>query len=141
MHYTTTMETIFSKIIKGEIPADIVYEDEHTLAFLDIRPRKKGHTLVIPKKPCKDIFELDDETGSHLMRTVAKVSRAVRDGVNAGGVNLIVNNGAIAGQEVFHIHVHVIPRHNVEEFPALPEEHYENDEEKQSYLEKIKSAI
>ena len=131
------METLFEKIISREIPADIVYEDDYTCAFLDITPRKKGHTLVVPKKPIKDIFELDDETAKHLLKTVAKVSNAVKKGTGAAGVNLIVNNGEAAGQEVFHLHFHIIPRFSSQEFPSLPKEKYESDSEREDYANKI----
>lgn len=103
-------DTIFMKIIQREVPADIVYEDEDTLAFLDIHPNNPGHTLVVPKKPCRDIFDIDDETLAAVWRTVKKVARAVRDVTGAEGLNINTNNGSAAGQVVFHYHVHVIPR-------------------------------
>lgn len=103
-------ETVFAKIIRREIPADIVYEDEHTLAFLSIEPTNHGHTLVIPKKYFKNIFDIDDETLDHLMHTVRKIAPGVRDGVGAAGINMNSNNEAAAGQAVFHFHIHLIPR-------------------------------
>jgi len=103
-------DTIFAKIIRHEIPADIVYEDTDTLAFLDITPVNPGHTLVVPKKPVKNIFDADDATLAALMRTVRKVALALRDTLGAKGVNISINNESAAGQLVFHFHAHVIPR-------------------------------
>ena len=117
-------DTIFMKIIRREIPADIVYEDEHTLAFVDIRPNTPGHTLVIPKKPVENIFDADDETLAAVMRAVRKVAPAVRDAVGAEGVHINSNHGAAAGQIVPHLHFHIIPRHARDEFSFWPETQY-----------------
>lgn len=135
------METLFQKIIRGDIPADKVYEDEHTFAFLDIQPINKGHTLVVPKEPVKDIFDLPEETGTHLMRTIGKVARAVKKVSGAPGINVIANNGAEAGQEVFHLHFHIIPRFAKEEFKPVPHVSYENDTEKETYAHDIAHHI
>ncbi len=113
-------KTIFERIIDREVPADIIYEDGHTLAFLNIAPNIPGHTLVIPKKPFVNIFDIDDETLAAVMSTVRKVAPAVRDGVGAKGVNINSNHGAEAGQEVFHLHFHIIPRHTRSEFSFWP---------------------
>lgn len=109
-------DTIFSKIVRKEIPADIVYEDEHTLAFLDIAPNVLGHTLVIPKKPFRNIFDIDEETLAHVIETARKLAPAVRDAVGAKGVHINSNHEHEGGQEVFHLHFHIIPRHAREEF-------------------------
>ncbi|MBU1292646.1 HIT family protein [Patescibacteria group bacterium] len=103
-------DTVFGKIIRRELPAEIVYEDDETLAFMNIEPVTPGHTLVIPKKPFRNIFDIDDETLAAVMRTVRKISPAVRDSVNAKGVHINSNHEAEAGQTVFHLHVHIIPR-------------------------------
>lgn len=104
-------QTIFEKIVAGEIPSYKVYEDEHTCAFLDINPNSLGHTLVIPKKPFKNIHEMPDEVAAVLIKTVKKIASAVKVATKADGIKLIMNNGAAAGQEIFHAHMHVIPRH------------------------------
>lgn len=109
-------DTIFSKIVNRELPAQIVYEDEHTLAFLDIAPNTKGHTLVIPKKACENVFDCDPETLSYVMETVRRIAPAVRDAVGAAGVHINSNHGPEAGQEVPYLHFHIIPRHAREEF-------------------------
>lgn len=104
------MDDIFEKIIAREIPADIVYEDERVIAFLDINPINKGHTLVVPKKKFINIFDADSEILGHMMRVAQKVARALRTVTHANGVNVVMNNEAAAGQKVFHAHIHVIPR-------------------------------
>lgn len=104
-------DSIFTKIINHDIPADIIYEDEHTVAFLDISPVNKGHTLVVPKTPFENIFDGDEALLGHMMKVAKKLSPIIMDAVGAEGVNLVMNNGAVAGQEVFHAHLHIIPRH------------------------------
>lgn len=105
-----TEKTIFKKIIDREIPADIVYEDELTLAFLDINPTNKGHTLVIPKTAFENIFDGDEETFGHMAKVAMRLGTTIKKALGADGINLIMNNGKDAGQEVFHAHIHVIPR-------------------------------
>lgn len=107
-------KTIFEKIIDREIPANIVYEDNEVLAFMDAFPLSKGHTLVIPKRPIENIYELDDETGAKVMAAVTKVSKALRDAFNPKGLNVVQNNGSFASQSVFHLHFHLIPRYDDE---------------------------
>ena len=109
-------DTIFDKIIRKEIPADIIYEDELTMAFLDIQPVSMGHTLVIPKKSTRNIFDIDPETLAAVMETVRKIAPVVRDAVGAKGVHINSNHEAEAGQVVFHLHFHIIPRHDRSEF-------------------------
>ncbi len=104
-------DSIFTKIIKREIPAHIVYEDDFVIAFLDINPIQKGHTLIVPKKPFENIFDGDEESLAHMIKIAKKLSTVIKETVGADSVNLIMNNGANAGQEIFHAHLHVIPRH------------------------------
>lgn len=117
-------DTIFMKIIRREVPADIVYEDADTIAFLDVKPTAPGHTLVVPKKLVQNIFDADDETLAAVMRTVRKISPAVRDAVGAHGVHINSNHGAAAGQIVFHLHFHIIPRHDRNEFSFWPQNEF-----------------
>jgi len=105
------MDCIFCKIVAGDIPASIIYEDEVCMAFLDIRPINTGHTLVIPKVHHPYLHELDEETGAHIFKVAMKIERAIRaSDIKAEGTNLLQNNGKVAFQEVFHVHLHVIPR-------------------------------
>lgn len=101
---------IFAKILRGEIPAHKVFEDAHTLAFMDIMPQADGHTLIVPKEAAANILDLSPAMAGHLIQTAQKIARAVKVAMNAPGVMLVQLNGAEAGQTVFHIHVHVIPR-------------------------------
>ena len=102
---------VFCKIINHEIPSAKVYEDENILAFLDISQVTEGHTLVIPKKHCKDIFELDEQTLAQVFQAVKKIAGKMQENLEVDGINLVNNNGKNAGQEVFHYHVHLIPRY------------------------------
>lgn len=101
---------IFAKILRGEIPSHRVYEDEHTVAFMDVMPQANGHTLVIPKAPSRNILDADPETLSRLFPVVQTVAVAVKEAFEADGVTVIQFNEPAAGQTVYHLHVHVIPR-------------------------------
>ncbi len=103
-------DCIFCKIVRKETSASIVYEDEHVLAFMDIRPVSEGHTLVIPKQHFADIFEIPEKLNAFTNRVVKKVAIAVKKATNADGVSIIQQNGRAANQDVFHLHVHIIPR-------------------------------
>lgn len=102
---------VFMKIVRRELPAHIVYEDEKTLAFLSTGPVTPGHTLVIPKRPFRNVFDIDTESFGAVMETVRKVAPMVRDAMGAKGVHINSNHEPEAGQEVFHLHIHIIPRH------------------------------
>ena len=103
-------ETIFSKILRGEIPCHKVYEDEKVFAFLDINPLSAGHTLVIPKEPAATLDALSDESSAAIGRVLPRISRAVLKATGATHFNLLQNNGAPAHQAVFHVHFHIIPK-------------------------------
>jgi histidine triad (HIT) family protein len=104
-------ETVFSKIIRGEIPCTRVYEDEKVLAFLDIFPISHGHTLVIPKEPAATLDALSEESAAALGRVLPRLARAVMHASGAKAYNILQNNGKLAHQAVFHVHFHIIPRH------------------------------
>jgi len=108
MAYDTN--NVFAKILRGEIPAHRIHEDDETFAFLDIMPQADGHTLVIPKEPAETLFELSPEGAAAMMRTTCRVAAAVKAATGAPGVMLAQLNGPAAGQTVFHIHMHIIPR-------------------------------
>ncbi len=101
---------IFCSIVAGEIPSCKVYEDDNFLAFMDIAPIVRGHVLVIPKAHVRNIFDTPEDVASGFYPVVAKVAKSVKAAFNADGVNIIQNNEAAAGQEVFHSHIHIIPR-------------------------------
>lgn len=104
-------ENIFAKILRGEIPSVAVYENDATLAFMDIMPRAPGHLLVIPKTPARNFLDATPDQMAAVMATVQKLSHAVMRAFGADGVTLQQFNEAAGGQEVFHLHVHVLPRH------------------------------
>ncbi|HYH71017.1 MAG TPA: HIT family protein [Methyloceanibacter sp.] len=101
---------IFAKILRGEIPCHKLYEDEDTFAFLDIMPRSEGHALVITKEKAENIFDISSAGLAKLMAVVQKLAPKIRDAVGADGVLIAQFNGEAAGQTVFHLHVHIIPR-------------------------------
>ena len=103
---------IFAKILRGEIPCHRVYEDERALAFLDIMPRAPGHTLVIPKSPARNLLDVDPADLAHVARIAQKVAKAAMTVFGADGITLQQFNEAAGGQVVFHLHVHIIPRHD-----------------------------
>ena len=101
---------IFAKVLRGEIPCHKLYEDEDTLAFLDIMPRTEGHTLVITKEKARDLFDIRPEALGKLMAVVQKLAPKIKEAVGDEGVLIQQFNGAAAGQTVFHLHVHIVPR-------------------------------
>lgn len=104
-------ETIFSKILRNEIPCHRVYEDDHVLAFLDISPISRGHTLVIPREAAERLDQLSEESAAAIGRVLPRIARAVLAATGATDWNLLQNNGASAHQAVFHVHFHIIPKH------------------------------
>lgn len=103
---------IFAKILRGEAPSFKVYEDDKTLAFMDVMPQADGHTLVIPKFPAEGLFDLDPDYMAAVALTTQKLAPAVKRAFNAPGIMIAQLNGAEAGQTVFHLHMHIIPRFN-----------------------------
>jgi histidine triad (HIT) family protein len=101
---------IFAKILRGELPCHKVYEDDRVLAFLDIMPRAPGHTLVLPKAPARNIFDIGADDLAHVMRAAQKVAKAAMKAFEADGVTMQQFNEGAGGQVVFHLHVHIIPR-------------------------------
>ena len=103
-------DNIFAKVLRGEIPCVKVFEDDNTLAFMDVMPQADGHVLVIPKEPAENILDLSAGGAAALMASTQKVAKAVKQGLDAPGIMLAMLNGAPAGQSVFHVHFHIIPR-------------------------------
>lgn len=121
-------ETLFSKIIRGEIPCHKVYEDEQVFAFLDINPLSHGHTLVIPKEPARTLDELSDASAAALGRVLPRICRAVIAVTGVREYNVLENNGAGAHQAISHVHFHIIPKPNRNEglgigWPLRPLDH------------------
>lgn len=102
---------IFAKILRAEIPSHRVYEDEHTVALMDVMPQAPGHVLVVPKAPSRNIFDADPAVLSRTIPVVQKIANAVKEAFDADGVLVCQFNEPVAGQTIFHLHFHVIPRH------------------------------
>ena len=109
------MDCLFCKIISGEIKSNKIHEDELTYAFLDIFPVTKGHALVIPKNHAQHIEELDDDSVSAILITAKKISERLRNTLNYPATTIGINNGPEAGQEIGHVHIHIIPRKESED--------------------------
>jgi len=133
-------DNIFAKMLRDEIPAVKVYEDEATLAFMDVMPQAPGHTLVIPKYAAEDLFDLDMIAGAAVLTTTQKVAAAVKDAMQADGIMLNQFNGTAAGQTVFHFHIHIVPR-----FDGVPLRKHSANMEDMEVLEehaaKIRAAL
>lgn len=133
-------ENIFAKILKGDIPCHKLYEDDDTLAFLDIMPRTEGHALVITKEPAADLFSVSPDGLTKVIAVVQKLAPKIRDAVGAEGVLIQQFNGAVAGQTVFHLHVHIVPRKDG--VPLKPEgAEMADPEELKATAEKIRAVL
>lgn len=108
-------DTVFGKIVRGEIPCNKVYEDEKVLAFLDISPLAEGHTLVVPKEPAETLDRLSDESAAAVGRVLPRLCRAVVAATGVKEYNVLENNGAGAHQAIEHVHFHIIPKPNARE--------------------------
>ncbi|MFW1850005.1 HIT family protein [Acinetobacter guillouiae] len=132
-------QNIFARILRGELPAIKVYEDDHVLAFMDIMPQADGHTLIIPKTPAVTLLDLDLEIAAYTIKIVQKIAQAIETALDAQGIVLMQLSGAAAGQTVPHVHFHLIPssvhelgRHAIQM----------GDQEKiKGFAEKIKAAL
>jgi histidine triad (HIT) family protein len=132
---------IFCKIIAGEIPCARVYEDENVLAFLDINPIAKGHTLVVPKGHFPTLLELPESEGEALLKALRLVAGAVKEETGAGGFNCIQNNFTPAGQMVFHSHWHIIPRFDNDGLPDWPGGQYADTDEMRQLARSISARM
>ena len=131
---------IFAKIIRGELPAQKVYEDDKALAFLDIMPRAPGHTLVIPKAPARNLLDVKPDDLAHVMRVAQKIAHAGMKAFEAQGVTVQQFNESAGGQVVFHLHVHVIPRKEGEAMKP-PATFKETPENLAAHAEKLRAAL
>lgn len=132
---------IFCKIVAGDLPSSIIYEDEHLLAFLDIHPVHKGHTLLLSKKHFESTLFCDDEILQRLALVAKNIAHAVMKGVNADGCNISSNNGSAAGQEVFHMHWHIIPRFAGDNLNRWEHGKYGSSEEQESIAKQVRDSF
>jgi len=135
------MECIFCKIVRGEIPCAEVYSDDSILAFLDIGPISKGHTLVIPKKHYNNLFDMPDDMGNHLLKVMQKVGSAIMKATGATGINVVMNNYPSAGQVIPHAHWHLIPRIEGDGLFKVKQGKYDSNDEMLTLANKIKENI
>ena len=112
---------VFCKIVRKQAPSSIVYEDQAVMAFLDIKPLAMGHTLVIPKAHYVDIFDIPEEVLNQVQTVTKKISLPVKEATYAEGISIIQQNGKAAGQDIFHLHVHVVPRFEGQKLPRFGE--------------------
>ena len=134
-------DCIFCMIAEGKIPSSKIYESDTVYAFLDLNPVHKGHALVIPKKHAKDLLRLSPELGCDLVLAMQKVGRAVMEATGADGFNVIQNNGHAAGQEVEHVHWHIIPRFDGDGLKFWAQTKYESMEAMNAMAEQIRAKI
>lgn len=137
----TEKDCQFCKIVRGELPSSRIYEDTETIAFLDINPQNAGHTLVVPKKHYEYIYDVPDEEVAHLFKVAKRVACAVKRGVNAGGISITQHNEIGAGQDVFHVHVHVMPRYEGQRLRKIEELQEATREELDEAAERIRQFI
>ncbi|MGK2739479.1 HIT family protein [Tepidicaulis sp. LMO-SS28] len=131
---------IFAKILRGDAPSIKLYEDDKTFAFMDVMPQAPGHSLVIPKFPAENLFDLDEDYAAAMARTVKKLAPAVKKAMEAPGIMIAQLNGAEAGQTVYHIHTHIIPRWDGIDLKLHAREMANMDELK-AQAEKIMAAL
>lgn len=131
---------IFAKILRGEIPSHRVYEDDHTVAFMDVMPQAPGHLLVVPKSPSRNMLDADPAVLANTVQVVQKLARAAQEAFEADGITIMQFNEPAAGQTVFHLHFHVIPRHEGQ--PLKPHSgQMEDGEILKANAEKVRAVV
>ncbi|WP_121062062.1 HIT family protein [Chachezhania antarctica] len=132
-------DNIFAKILRGDLPCHKVFEDDDTFAFMDIMPRTPGHVLVIPKTPCRNMLDASPAQIAAVMATVQKISLAMLEGYGADGITLQQFNEPAGGQEVYHLHFHILPRHEGD--TLLPPRTMADADDVAAEAEKIRAAL
>jgi histidine triad (HIT) family protein len=132
---------IFCRIVQKQVPASLVFEDEKVITFLDIRPLNEGHTLVIPKAHYENIFDIPKERIAYLHGITKRIAIAVEKATKADGISIIQQNGKAAGQDIFHLHVHVIPRYEGQKLPSFSEISDVNRKNLSKTAEKIRKYL
>ena len=131
---------VFAKILRKELPAHVVYEDDDTLAMMDIMPRAPGQCLIIPKAPARNILDISEESLVAVTKSLRKISRAVKKAFDADGITIHQFNEDAGGQVVFHLHFHIIPRHMGEPLAQAPV-HMGDQDELRANAAKIRAAL
>ena len=130
-------DCIFCKLANGIIPTNSLYEDDVVKVIFDAGPASSGHVLILPKEHFDNVYALDDDTAAHVFQVAVKVAKALKEGLNLEGLNIVQNNGEIAGQTVFHFHMHIIPRYKGDTVNVGWKPGEVTDEE----IDKIKSLV
>lgn len=130
-------DCIFCKLANGIIPTNSLYEDDVVKVIFDAGPASSGHVLILPKEHFDNVYSLDDDTAAHIFQVAVKVAKALKEGLDLEGLNIVQNNGEIAGQTVFHFHMHIIPRYKGDTVNVGWKPGEVTDEE----IEKIKSLV
>lgn len=130
-------DCIFCKIAAGEIPSTTLYEDDKFRAFFDVSPASKGHALLVPKDHYDNLFELDEEVAGELFKKASKIARALKEATGCEGMNLVQNNGTVAGQTVYHFHLHFIPRNEGDGVDL----HWKQQEADMEYLAELAKKV
>lgn len=128
---------IFCKIANGEIPSATLYEDEKVRVILDISPASKGHALILPKEHYANLYEISDEMASHVIKTAKNMAKKMQEELEAEGLNVLQNNGELAGQTVFHYHMHLIPRYSDDKVKMTWEHGEVSEQEKEELVRKL----
>ena len=134
-------DCIFCKLANGNIPTNALYEDYMVKVIFDAGPVTKGHLLILPKNHFDDIYSLDDETAAHIFKVAVKLSKALKKALHCDGLNILQNNGELAGQTVFHFHMHIIPRYKGDSFEMKFNPGAISDDEINELREKIQRKM
>lgn len=134
-------DCIFCRIVRKEAPATVLYEDDKALVFLDIRPLNEGHTLIIPKQHYETVYDIPEDLICHIYTIVKRFAGVVKNATKADGITIIQQNGRAAGQEIFHLHVHVVPRYEGQKLPHFRDIPSASRERLEHAAERIKEAL
>lgn len=131
------MNCIFCKIANGEIPSASLYEDEKVKVILDIAPASKGHALILPKEHFANVYEISDDMAAHVMLTAKKMAKKMQEELGLEGLNVLQNNGEVAGQTVFHYHMHLLPRYSDDKVHMKWENGEVSEEQREELVQKL----
>ena len=134
-------DCIFCKLANGDIPTNALYEDDIVKVIFDLGPATRGHVLVVPKEHFDNIFSMDEKTAGHVFAVASKIAKFLNDELGCDGMNLLQNNGEIAGQTVFHFHMHLIPRYKGDQVGITWHPGELNDADKEEILLKVKEQL
>ena len=134
-------DCIFCKLSNGDIPTNALYEDDVVKVIFDLNPASKGHVLILPKNHFDDIYSMDDATAAHVFQVAVKVAKAMKETLGCEGLNIVQNNGEIAGQTVFHFHMHLIPRYEDDQVGLTWNPGSLTEEDKEEVLRKVMAEL